>query len=89
MRSSRTGAATRSRTGCVARGTSFKVKYPTCYCPLASEIKEALSPTYCNCSAGWLKEMYETVTVKPVKVEVLETIKRGGQACRFNVILTA
>jgi hypothetical protein len=70
-------------------GNVVKVKYPTCYCPLASEIKEALSPTYCNCSVGWLKELYETVTGKPVKVEVLETVKRGGQACRFNVILTA
>ena len=70
-------------------GNVVKVKYPTCYCPLASEIKEALSPTYCNCSVGWLKQMYETVTEKPVRVEVLETIKRGGQACRFNVILTA
>jgi hypothetical protein len=70
-------------------GNVVKVKYPHCYCPLASEIKEALSPTYCNCSVGWLKEMYETVTGKPVRVEVLETVKRGGQACRFDVILTA
>jgi hypothetical protein len=70
-------------------GNVIKVKYPTCYCPLASEIKETLSPTYCNCSVGWLKEMYETVTGKPVRVEVLETVKRGGQACRFNVNLTA
>ncbi len=69
-------------------GNVVKVKYPTCYCPLAAEIKE-LSPTYCNCSAGWLKELYETVTGKPVTVEVIETVKRGGQACRFNVILSA
>jgi hypothetical protein len=70
-------------------GNVVKVKYPRCYCPLASEIKEPLSPTYCNCSVGWLKELYETVIGKPVKVEVIETVKRGGQACRFNVILGA
>ncbi len=29
------------------------------------------------------------LTGKPVKVEVLETLKRGGQVCRFNVILAA
>ncbi len=33
--------------------------------------------------------MYETVTGKPATVEVLETVKRGGKACRFNVTLTA
>ncbi len=70
-------------------GNVVKVKYPTCYCPLVSELKEPLSATYCNCSVGWLKELYETVTGKPVKVEVLETVKRGGQACRFDVILSA
>jgi len=26
---------------------------------------------------------------KPVKVDALETIKRGGKACRFEVRLTA
>jgi len=70
-------------------GNVVKVKYPRCLCPLASGIKEPLSPTYCNCSVGWLKELYETVTGKPVKVEAIETVKRGGQACRFNVILSA
>jgi hypothetical protein len=70
-------------------GNVVKVKYPTCYCPMVSEIKEPLSPTYCACSVGWLKEMYEVVTGKPATVEVLETVKRGGTACRFNVTLSA
>jgi predicted hydrocarbon binding protein len=66
-------------------GNVVRVKYPTCYCPAVADLKEALSRTYCGCSVGWLKEMYETVTGKPVTVEVLETVKRGGAACRFNV----
>jgi hypothetical protein len=64
-----------------------KVKYPTCYCPLASQINEPLSASYCACSVGWLKEMYETVTNGPVTVEVLETVKRGGKVCRFDVTI--
>ncbi len=70
-------------------GNVVRVMYPTCYCPLVTDLKEPLSPTYCHCSVGWLKEMYETVTGKPVTVEVLETVKRGGKACRFNVELMA
>jgi hypothetical protein len=70
-------------------GDVVRVKYPTCYCPMASGIEEPLSATYCDCSVGWLKEMYETVTGGPVTVEVLETVKRGGQACRFNVTVKA
>jgi hypothetical protein len=70
-------------------GNVVKVTYSACYCPMVAEIREPLSPTYCACSVGWLKEMYETVTGKPATVEVLETVKRGGKVCRFNVTLTA
>ncbi len=69
-------------------GNVVKVTYRACYCPMVAALEEPLSPTYCACSAGWLKEMYETVTGKPVTVTVLETIKRGGRACRFDVALT-
>ena len=70
-------------------GDVIKVRYPRCFCPLVAELKEPLSASYCFCSAGWLKEVYETVSGKPVTVEILETVKRGGAVCRFNVKLSA
>ena len=70
-------------------GSLVKVLYPRCYCPLVSQGKQTLSPTYCECSIGWLKEMFETVSGKPVTVTALETVKRGGKVCRFEVKLSA
>jgi predicted hydrocarbon binding protein len=70
-------------------GDVIKVSYPRCFCPLVAESKEPLSASYCFCSAGWLKEVYETVSGKPVTVEILETVKRGGKLCRFDVTLSA
>jgi hypothetical protein len=35
--------------------------YPTCLCQLQAEVPETLAETYCYCSCGWLKEMFETV----------------------------
>jgi hypothetical protein len=70
-------------------GQLVKVSYPQCYCPLASDLKEPLSATYCECSIGWLKELFETASGKPVDVTALETVKRGGKACRFEVKLRA
>ncbi len=70
-------------------GDVIKVTYPRCFCPLVAELKEPLSASYCFCSAGWLKEVYETVSGKSVSVEILETVKRGGKLCRFNVKLSA
>jgi predicted hydrocarbon binding protein len=70
-------------------GRLVSITYPACYCPMVTDVTEPLSPTYCHCSAGWLKELFETVSGKPVEVEILETIKRGGAQCRFNVKLEA
>jgi len=53
------------------------------------EGKQPLSASYRFCSAGWLKEGCATVSGKPVTVEIVETVKRGGRRCRFNVKLIA
>ncbi len=69
-------------------GDVVTVTYPKCFCPLVADLEEPLSKSYCFCSAGWLKEVYETVSGGPVSVEILETVKRGGQRCRFEVKLS-
>jgi hypothetical protein len=70
-------------------GNVVTVTYPRCLCPLVADFQEPLSASYCFCSAGWLKEVYETVSEKPVTVQIVETVKRGGQRCRFEVRLGA
>ena len=59
--------------------------YTKCLCPQVQSGSGKLSDTYCHCSRGWVKEMYETVVGKPVQVELLESIKRGGKFCRFII----
>ncbi len=70
-------------------GNRIRVAFTRCACPMVAEVTAPLSPTYCHCSVGWIKEMFETVSGSPVAVEVLETIKHGGTACRFDVRLEA
>ena len=59
------------------------LQYDKCYCPLVSKGPKILSDTWCNCSRGWVKEMFETAAEKPVKVELLQSIKRGDPCCKF------
>jgi hypothetical protein len=73
--------------GARREGNVVSIVYPTCFCPLVSDVKEGLSPTYCQCSLGWLKEMFETVSGGPVRVDAVETVKRGGRTCHFRVTL--
>jgi hypothetical protein len=66
-------------------GNLVHLGYDKCFCPLVASGPARLSPTYCNCSRGWVKEMMEIVVGKPVEVELLGSIKRGDPACRFVV----
>jgi hypothetical protein len=59
-----------------------------CLCPIVEGDVLGLSPSYCNCSAGYVKEIAERNSGrKAARVEVLESIKRGGKDCRFRVDL--
>ncbi len=56
-----------------------------CLCPMVESISAGLSPTYCHCSTGYVKEMFEQATGKAIQVKLTESLKRGGKACRFRI----
>jgi predicted ArsR family transcriptional regulator len=56
-----------------------------CGCPLIRADLVRLSPTFCNCSRGWVKAVFEAVLERPVDVELEQAIGRGDQVCRFSV----
>ncbi len=64
---------------------AVRLAYEKCYCPLVAKGPARLSDTYCNCSRGWVMEMFETVSGKPVRVKCLASIKRGDAKCEFEV----
>ncbi len=68
------------------QGLSLKEGY--CMCPIVENNIPGLSPTYCNCSAGYVAEAMERASGRKVKsVEILESVKRGGKDCRFKIVL--
>jgi predicted hydrocarbon binding protein len=66
-------------------GDAVHIVYTKCLCHLVADGPPRLPDTYCYCSRGWLKEMFETVVGKPVDVHLLESIKRGAERCSFTV----
>ena len=61
-----------------------------CHCPrirdaLLSSV--AISATYCYCGAGFYKGIWEEILQQPVKVELLETVLKGDEVCKFAVYL--
>ncbi len=56
-----------------------------CMCPVVETGPEELSPSYCYCSTGYVKESFSRALGKPVKVELLDSLKKGGKDCIFRI----
>ena len=70
----------------VGNPKGLKISDGYCLCPMIENGPATLSPTYCQCSAGYVQHMFQKlITYKPVEVELLESLRGGGKACRFKV----
>ena len=60
-----------------------------CYCSLFMELpsEETVSPTYCNCSKGFVEKYWESVLQKSVKVDLLQSAISGAKECKFAIYL--
>lgn len=56
-----------------------------CLCSLVEGFSNEIPGIYCNCTIGYLEQMFEAYTGKKVKVDVLESVIRGGKVCSFKV----
>ena len=56
-----------------------------CLCPVVETIKSGLSPSYCQCSAGYVGELFRRQIGRPIKAEVINSLKMGGDDCIFRL----
>ncbi len=70
-------------------GNVVHLRYSKCYCPLVADGPNRLPDSYCNCSRGWALEVFGAITGKPVTVDLISSIKRGGPDCRFTIRIGA
>lgn len=55
-----------------------------CFCPLNGR-QQNTPPVVCNCSLGWQQHTWETLLQKKVRVELKESVLRGGKRCVFEI----
>jgi predicted hydrocarbon binding protein len=66
-------------------GNRIYGEYKRCYCGMVNKTKEQFSSTWCNCSRGYLLELFEQTLGKPVKVDLLESVIQGAKTCKFTI----
>jgi hypothetical protein len=54
-----------------------------CYCPVVKDRPARADDLHCECTRSTHQSIFETVLGRPVKVEVTETLRRGGKTCHF------
>lgn len=67
------------------KGNTIQSTCVKCGCPLVRNKVVDLTGTFCYCSRGWVKKIFETLLKKPVVVELEKSIGRGDKICKFVV----
>jgi hypothetical protein len=59
-----------------------------CLCQVGvKETVEPISKTYCSCSLGWMKSLFNLLLEQNFSVELIESVVSGGENCRFLINL--
>jgi len=56
-----------------------------CYCPAARHRPPQAGDLHCECTRATHQAVCETALGRPLHVNILETVRRGGQTCHFVV----
>ncbi len=58
-----------------------------CYCPAAQGRPGRPDDIHCECTRATHQAIFEAALGRTVRVEVLESLRRGGKTCHFLVVL--
>lgn len=67
-------------------GDTLIFTYPRCYCDCVQRVNEPVSKTWCLCTLGYTKKLFDAVFECDTEVELLESIKTGGKRCVIKII---
>jgi len=70
-----------------SEGDNLFMIFPKCYCHHIKKYKGKIPDFYCNCSRGWIKELFGNALGREVDVKIISTVIRGSKECRFKIVL--
>ncbi len=68
-------------------GDAVHVRYgetsSRCYCPVVKGRARKADDLHCECTRSTHQSIFETALGRPIRVDVVETLRRGGRTCHF------
>jgi len=73
-------------------GKTIHIRYgevsSQCYCPAANYRTSKPDDIHCECTKNTHKAVFESALGKQFRVDIAESLRRGGKTCHFVVYLT-
>ena len=66
-------------------GNSISSICNNCGCPFVRAEIIKPSETFCYCSPGWVKSVFELILEKPVEVQLKKALGKGDEVCQFII----
>jgi predicted hydrocarbon binding protein len=63
------------------------LQFAFCPCPMLSEVNKLDTLTWCQCTTGYSKVLFEKAFNCNVEVELLKSIKMGDDICLMKIVL--
>jgi effector-binding domain-containing protein len=58
-----------------------------CHCSIIKNHLDEMNPTFCQCGAGWYRQLWEGILEKPVRIEMVKALTLGDDVCQFAIHL--
>ena len=71
--------------GLFSKDGELYLQFPFCPCPMLAEVDRLETKTWCQCTTGYSKVLFEKVFGCKVDVELLQSIKMGDQLCLMRI----
>lgn len=62
------------------------LQFSFCPCPMMNKVDHLASMTWCRCTEGYSKKLFEQAFGCQIEVELLESIKAGNERCLMKII---
>lgn len=73
--------------GLFCKDGELYLQFQFCPCPMLAEVDKLESSTWCQCTTGYSKVLFERAFACDVDVELLKSIKMGDKICLMKITL--
>lgn len=72
--------------GLSCKNGELYLQFPSCPCPMLEDVDKLDTDTWCQCTTGYSKVLFEKAFDCEVTVELLKSVKMGDDICLMKII---